>query len=205
MCLANAGCAAEISGIRWLSSILDPCRRRHQSDGDLPRRTNPGPRISPALLIALATFAVPPDMGLVQAAPQIDTDSAILQADEAREDADQQAIHLSGGVKIHATDWEIAADTASLYGDLEDPRLIVGEGTPARLRIIRSDDEDNIEAEGRHIEYRRAEELIRITDRAVLILGRRTLRGSALEYAIRTQRLTSTGRERIRVKSLPDP
>lgn len=191
--------------MRTLTTV-DLDRRHYQPGNDLPRPAKRGWRLLRALLVGVTTFCIQPGVTVVSAESQLDAESVILRADEAREDVSQQAIHLRGGVEVDASDWAIAADSASLYGDLEDPRLIVVKGMPARLRVFRSDGEDTVEAEGQHIEYRRAEDLIRITNRAILVIGPRTLRGSNVEYAIRTRRFTAGGGgERVRVESIPEP
>ncbi len=187
------------------SAAVDRGRRRCHPGTDLPRRVNPGRRLFRAVLIGLTTFCIQPGATVSSEESRGDADSVILRADEAWEDAGQKATHLRGGVDVHASDWAVSADSASLYGDLEDPRLIVVEGTPARLLVLTSDGEDPIEAEGRHIEYRRAEDLIRITQGATLVTGSQTLRGNSVEYAIRTKRVTAGGGGRIRVESIPDP
>lgn len=179
-------------------------RRPCQSGEGLLRRIGGRWRAVHTLCIGLASFCFQPGVALVGAGSQLDADTVIVRADEAWEDDSQRALHFRGGVDVHASDWAITADSASLYGDLEDPHLVVGEGMPARLKLFRVGDEDGIEAEGRHIEYWPTEDVIRITNQAVLVIGRRTLRGNFVQYEVQTKRFTAGGGERVRVQSLPD-
>jgi len=132
-------------------------------------------------------------------------DAVVVSADHAVEDDSERAMHLRGNVQVHAPTWEVFAAQAILYGNPATPDVVVADGDPARIRVFRDNGELRVEAEGRHVEYSRADDTVQMTGDAVLTDERRTIRGDRVRYALQSGRISVEGEKRVRALSLPQP
>ncbi len=145
----------------------------------------------PILTFALAASLVWPGAGSAQKLELSKDDTVVVRADEAWEEFAGQVAHFRGNFELTAPDWSVVADSAVVYGPLEDPERIIVDGAPARIRLAKSGREDPIEGEGRHIEYRRADDTVSLSGQARLRDGERTLSSALIEYERRGDRVSA--------------
>ena len=132
-------------------------------------------------------------------------DAVVVSAEHAVEDDSERAMHLRGNVQVHAPTWEMFAAQAILYGNPAAPDVVVADGVPARIRLFRDNGELRVEAEGRHVEYSRADDMVQMTGEAALTDDRRTIRGDRVRYAIQSGRISVEGEKRGRARTRPEP
>ncbi len=145
----------------------------------------------PILTFALAASLVWPGAGSAQKLELSKDDTVVVRADEAWEEFAGQVAHFRGNFELAAPDWSVAADSAVVYGPLEDPERIVVDGAPARIRLKQAGREGTVEGEGRHIEYRRADDTVSLSGQARLRDGERTLSSALIEYERRGDRVSA--------------
>lgn len=135
-----------------------------------------------------------------------DDSTIIVSADESWEEADNQIIHFRGNFEIRTPGWSIMADQATLFGQLDDPKSIVADGSPVRF-FFRSTDPENpstTTGEGDHLEYQRDAATLTLSGNAMLTSGERVMRSSEIHYDLEQQKLKAGGPEGVHITVVPD-
>lgn len=159
----------------------------------------------PALLLGLCLQAWDPVLGETPS-PLSTNGTLVVRAEEAVEDVEggsRRAIYLAGRVEIQAPMWAARGESATLYGDPEDPRSVVMEGAPASVKVLRSKDGVLVEAAGKYLEYWRDRDALRLRGEAVVHDGERVIRGDSMTYYIETKRYSVGGKGRVKVVAEP--
>ena len=130
-------------------------------------------------------------------------DTIAATALEAWETEDGNQLHLRHNVEITAPDWRIEASSSTLVGKLENPDLIRADGSPARIFVVREDDEKPFSGRSLHIEFNPHEDTVRLTGEAVVEKGRESIRSQSIDYDLDGD--TFIAGERGRVRVIRDP
>lgn len=139
-------------------------------------------------------------------------DTVTITAERAWEDAKDDITHFSGRFELRAPDWYVSADSALVYGKLDDPDKLVVEGKPAKIFILRttqesagsSGSEPNIEGTASIIEYYRATNKLKMRGQAVLTREDNTLSSEIIEYDIDEDSYSASGEGGINVQFSPN-
>jgi lipopolysaccharide transport protein LptA len=128
-------------------------------------------------------------------------DKVLIRSAEAREDMEPGVIHFSGDFYLEASDWNVSADHATLYGNLDDPETVVLTGSPARISLTAEYDGKNDEINGQaaSITYRRDEKLIQMDGDARLSRSRNILQSGSINYDIEKDSLRAGGEGGVRI------
>lgn len=126
----------------------------------------------------------------------------IIRADAVTADPDRDVTSFRGHFEVEGTDWPLAAETAVVYGPLEQPDRVIVTGKPARVWIKRKGVERAIAAVADEIEYLRQPEVLYLRGNARVQRGDRvTLEGDHFQYDIAGGEIVRSGR--VRVWSVP--
>jgi lipopolysaccharide transport protein LptA len=122
-------------------------------------------------------------------------DDVAIRSDRAWEDSDPGVMHFSGHFSLSATDWIVAADSATLYGNLDDPETVSLRGKPAsfRLRSGSGEQAETIAGDAGQITYLRQLKVVRLEQDARLYWGDNVIRGEKIEYDLDTDRIQAGG------------
>jgi lipopolysaccharide transport protein LptA len=139
-------------------------------------------------------------------------DTVTITAERAWEDVKGGITHFSGEFELRAPDWYVSADSAEVYGKLDDPDKLVVKGQPAKIFILRetqdspgnSDSEPNIEGTASTIEYYRATNKLTLRGQAVLTREDNTLSSEIIEYDIDEDSYSASGEGGINVQFSPN-
>jgi lipopolysaccharide transport protein LptA len=139
-------------------------------------------------------------------------DTVTITAQRAWEDDDGDITHFTGSFELHAPDWYVSADSAVVYGKLDDPDKLVVEGRPARIFILRdteksagnSDPEPNIEGVAFTIEYFRTTNTLKMRGAAILTREDNTLSSEIIEYDIDEDSYSASGEGGINIQFSPE-
>jgi lipopolysaccharide transport protein LptA len=143
-------------------------------------------------------------------------DTVTITAERAWEDVKGGITHFSGGFELRAPDWYVSADSALVYGKLDDPDKLVVNGQPAKIFILRdtqdsasnsdsdSDSEPNIEGTASTIEYYRTTNKLKMLGQAVLTREDNTLSSEIIEYDIDEDSYSASGEGGINVQLSPN-
>jgi len=128
-----------------------------------------------------------------------------ISADEASEDEQPGILHFRGHFSMRSDDWNLAADTATVYGNPERPDRVVLEGSPARFVVKRADgvQPDRIVADALKVEYLRTDNVLLLSSGATLKLGDEVIRSRHIEYNIGTNRYTAGGSDGVQIEVPP--
>jgi lipopolysaccharide transport protein LptA len=139
-------------------------------------------------------------------------DTVTITAEKAWEDDNADITHFSGRFELRAPDWSLSADSATVYGKLDDPDKLVVEGKPAKIFILRdtekstsgSASEPNIEGVASTIEYYRTTNKLKMHGAAVLTREDNTLSSEIIEYDIDEDSYSASGEGGISIHFSPD-
>lgn len=139
-------------------------------------------------------------------------DTVTITAERAWEDVKGDITHFSGGFELRAPDWYVSADSALVYGKLDDPDKLVVKGQPAKIFILResqdsassSDSETNIEGTASTIEYYRATNKLKMHGQAILTREDNRLSSEIIEYDIDEDSYSASGEGGINVQFSPN-
>ena len=122
-------------------------------------------------------------------------DRVSIRSDEAWEGTEPDVIHFSGRFRLEAVDWFLAADHATLYGNLDDPETVRLRGKPATFRIRSGDDDhaQTIAGNAGQITYMRQLKVVRLEQDARLYWGDNVVRGEEIEYDLDADRIRAGG------------
>ena len=139
-------------------------------------------------------------------------DTVTITAQRAWEDDEGDITHFTGSFELRAPDWYVSADSAVVYGKLDDPGKLVVEGKPAKIFILRdtpqsagsSDTEPNIEGIASTIEYLRNTNQLKMRGAAVLTREDNTLSSEIIEYDIDEDSYSASGKGGINIQFSPE-
>ncbi len=137
-------------------------------------------------------------------------DTVTITAERAWEDSEGDITHFSGHFELRAPDWYVSADTAVVYGKLDDPDKLVVEGRPAKIFILRdaqenaSDAGPNIEGVAATIEYHRTSNILEMRGAAILTREDNTLSSEIIEYDIDEDSYSAGGEGGINIQFSPE-
>jgi len=143
-------------------------------------------------------------------------DTVTITAQRAWEDDEGDITHFTGSFELRAPDWYVSADSAVVYGKLDDPDKLVVEGRPAKIFILRntaksagnshadSDSEPNIEGVASTIEYYRTTNTLKMRGAAILTREDNTLSSEVIEYDIDEDSYSASGEGGINIQFSPE-
>ncbi len=136
-------------------------------------------------------------MAATQAAPSNGEAPIVIRADRAWEGEDDGVLHMAGNFEMRSTDWRVTAETAEIQGPVENPELLILNGSPARISF---DNEGSaITGRGGRINYRYREEVLELYEDAVLEGEDISLSSSVIVYDLAEERLRSSGTDGVEV------
>ena len=162
--------------------------------------TNPG-------TVAIGVLALLTANGAAADVPRLANDSTIIiSADESWEDANEDTIHFRGNFELRTPGWAVMAEEATVYGQLDDPKRVVAEGSPVRFIYQKSAAEPGTATygEGEHLQYDREKELLSLSGNAKLTNGENVMQSSQIRYDLEQQRLEAGGPEGVRITLDPE-
>lgn len=170
-----------------------------------------------AVAIAITTgMTLATQSTLAIEAPDLDDgETLVIRADQAWETRDTledgskgpRSLHFKGNFRLDAPDWFIRADSATLFGDVADPKSISVEGTqetPARVWMVDENGDLEVDAKANQVEYFRHNDRLKLTGNAVLEEQRNTLRSSSIDYDLKERRLVATGSGGVEIVTQPN-
>ena len=172
--------------------------------------------VGPAAMAVVAGLNLITQPILAIEAPDLDDgETLVIRADQAWETRDTledgskgpRSLHFKGNFRLDAPDWFIRADTATLFGDVADPKSIAVQGTqntPARVWMIDETGEIEVDAKADQVEYFRHNDRLKLSGNAVLEEQRNTLRSSSIDYDLTERRLVATGSGGVEIVTQPN-
>jgi len=145
-------------------------------------------------------------------APDLDAgETMVIRADQAWETREVpegggpavRSLHFKGNFQLDAPDWFIRADSATLFGAVDDPKSITVDGAPARVWMVDENGATEVDATASNIEYFRHNDRLKLKGDAVLEEQRNTLRSSSIDYDLREGRLVATGKGGVQIVTQP--
>jgi lipopolysaccharide transport protein LptA len=138
-------------------------------------------------------------------------DTVTVTAENAWEAEEADVIHFSGQFELHAPDWSLAGDTATVYGKLDNPDKVVVEGNPARISFLRAGEEagsngnpedrdQRVDGTAAIVEYFRATDKLTMRGAASLTRKDSTLVSEVIEYDADTDRYSASGEGGINIQ-----
>lgn len=132
------------------------------------------------------------------AVPAAHGEPVFIRADRAWEPTPEVAdgtevLNLEGSFEMRGADWWLTADSAQVYGPVEDPERLVIEGAPARVSLTRRGGE-SVSGTGRRITYWRRLEVVEVEGGAAFTAGDLAMTSSKIIYDLDEDRLRSFGR-----------
>ena len=126
-----------------------------------------------------------------------DGEPLLIRADRAWEPApeeagDEEVLNLEGNFEMRGPDWRLTADSAQVYGPVEDPERLVILGAPARVSLIRRNGK-RASGAGERIIYWRRRELVEVQGTAAFVAGDIAVTSSKIIYDLGEERLESMG------------
>jgi lipopolysaccharide transport protein LptA len=139
-------------------------------------------------------------------------DTLTITADRAWEGDQADVTHFSGQFVLRAPDWSLSADTAVVYGKLDDPDRIVVEGKPASISFLRDAEdagvnyasEERVDGTASVLEYFRATDKLVMRGAATLTRKDSTLVSEVIEYDANTDRYSASGEGGINIEFTPE-
>ena len=128
-----------------------------------------------------------------------------ISAEEAIEDELPGILHFNGHFLMQSTDWKVASNRATFYGNLDKPDRIYLEGDPARFLVARTDNsaQGPIDASASVVEYLREANKLKLSGQATLMLGDEVIRSTYIEYDISTNRYQAGGTDGVLIEVPP--
>jgi lipopolysaccharide transport protein LptA len=139
-------------------------------------------------------------------------DTVTITAQKAWEADEADVIHFSGQFILRAPDWYSSADTAVVYGKLDNPDKLILEGKPAKIFFLRETGEDaeepdpaeSVEGEASTIEYFRATNKLVMRGAATLKRKDNMLTSEVIEYDVDSDRYSASGEGGINILFNPE-
>ncbi len=152
-------------------------------------------------------------------------DTVSIVADNAWEGDEVDVIHFEGNFVLRAPDWYMSADTATVYGKLDNPNKVVLKGKPAKIFFLRDTGPnsgkneqsgprpkpatqtdpgfEDVQGSALHIEYLRASNKLKMTGSASLKRKDNQLSSEVIEYDIDADRYSASGDGGINIQVVP--
>jgi len=129
-------------------------------------------------------------------------DVVSIRADTAWEDIEPDIVHFEGNFRMQVRDWLVLADRATLHGRLDDPDLLVLEGSPARMELSYTlgERKEIVQGEASKIVYDRKAAQIRLSGDARIGQDDKMLHSSEIDYDINTDRFRTQSATGINVR-----
>jgi lipopolysaccharide transport protein LptA len=129
-------------------------------------------------------------------------DVVSIGADTAWEDIEPDTVHFAGNFRMQVRDWLVLADRATLHGKLDDPDLLVLEGSPARMELSYTlgERQETVQGEAGKIVYDRKAAKIRLSGDARIGQDDKLLHSSEIDYDINTDRFRTHSATGINVR-----
>ena len=152
-------------------------------------------------LLGIAQGVAAPGPGGEPAAPAFGREPLLIRADRAWEPAPEaggndEVLNLEGNFEMRGPDWRLTADSAQVYGPVEDPERLVILGAPARVSLTRRNGE-RASGTGQRITYWRRRELVEVHGAATFAAGDLAVTSSKIIYDLGKERLESVGNDGI--------
>lgn len=128
-----------------------------------------------------------------------DDDTVSVYAQNAREDKDHEITYFEGEFRLTGPDWSLVADSATLYGSLDDPERVVALGSPARIVVRKTSLESDVVGQGNEIEYLRAQDAVRVSGSATITNDGNSMSSEELLYDIAADRIDAGGPEGVKM------
>jgi lipopolysaccharide transport protein LptA len=158
--------------------------------------------------VAIAMIALYARQGIAAGLLEISDETTILvSADESWEEAEQDIFHFRGSFELRTPRWAVTADEATVYGELDDLKRIVAEGSPVRFVFQNPELENGLltRAEGQRLEYEKDKGLLHLSGGAKLANGAQVMRSSELRYDLEKEKLEAGGPEGVQITAKPKP
>ena len=164
------------------------------------------PGKSPTILLTLICVAIAGSVAGDTPVELAKVEKVTIRAAEGWEDAQPEIVHFRDDFFMEASDWNVSADQATLYGKLDDPETVILSGSPARIRVKAwfNDQPETVSGEARRISWQREQKLIRLEGQARLGRGANRMSGGVIEYEIDSDRFQAGGRGGVRIRAWPD-
>ena len=132
-------------------------------------------------------------------------DMVAIRADKGWEDIQSDTVHFAGHFQMRIRDAELTANRATVYGKLDNPDRLILRGSPARISLSHSlnNQAELIVAEANQIVYEREGALMRLTGAARLAEGDNVVLSDGFEYDIKNDRYRSIGKGGVEVRVRP--
>jgi len=138
-------------------------------------------------------------------------DTVTISADNAREGDQVDVIHFTGNFELRAPDWYLSANSATVYGKLENPDKVVLEGKPAKIYFLRDNSKEaatepnweDVEGSALKIEYFRSSNKLKMTGSATLKRKDNQLSSEVIEYDVDADRYSASGEGGINIQVNP--
>lgn len=164
------------------------------------------------IIFCLPVFIIGSQPGFAEALDFSSDDTVTITAERAWEVDEADVIHFSGQFEIRAPDWHVTADTAVVYGNLDEPSKLVMEGNPAKIRLLRDANDgagsprpqENVEGAASIIEYFRATDKLILRGAASLTRAGNVLNSEVIEYNVDADRYSASGAGGVNIQLNPE-
>lgn len=165
------------------------------------------------IILGLLVALLGAPLGYAIEAPDLEAgETMVIKADQAWETREVTAdgspgvrsLHFKGNFRLDAPDWFIRADSATLFGAVDDPKSITVSGDPARVWMVDDNGVTEVDATAGNIEYFRHNDRLKLKGNAVLEEQRNTLRSSSIDYDLSERRLVATGKGGVEIVTMPN-
>ena len=137
--------------------------------------------------------------------PALDAqDTVVVTADQAWESDTAEVLNFKGNFRLNAPHYYVSSNTAELHGDIDDPTTIIAVGQPVEFWVENDESSERTYGEAERLEYDLANNLIRLTGKAVIRDDQTVMRSDIIEYDTEARRLISTGSGGIEIITQPD-
>jgi len=128
-------------------------------------------------------------------------DMVTIRADQAWEDVEPDTMHFAGNFQMHIREWKFNADSASLFGRIDNPDRLELKGSPARINITHTQGKRTEEVQGEALEivYDRSSDTITLGGGARLVQGENIMQSNAISYDLGTDRIHATGEGGVQI------
>ena len=128
----------------------------------------------------------------------------VVTARNAKQSGDKSFLHAVGDLNIRTSDWQITADSAYIYGSLNDPRRIAVRGDPAELLYLAPHNDEPIKATGIDLELDPDEDVLELNGAARVQRGNQQIVSHAITYLLKKNIYSTKPGSRVRVVTQPD-
>lgn len=128
-----------------------------------------------------------------------DEDTITVFAQKAWEDREQEITYFEGNFQLLGPDWSLAADSATLFGSLDDPERVIALGGPARIVVRKSNLDGDVVGQGEQIEYLRAQDVVQVSGNAQITNEGNSMTSNVLRYDMTADQIDAGGSEGVKM------